>query len=211
MDFSSTDMQAIAPQLRKPEGETGRKVAKVMAEKNNEAIAFTLECLGVEPADRVLEIGFGPGEGIAQALLLAPQGFVAGIDFSPDMLAMAEERNHRAIMEERVELALGEAAGMPYADGSFKKMFAVNVFHFWGDTARELAECRRVLRPGGRVAFFMAYPSSWRPGLRESGVFIAREPEDVENDLQEAGFAHVHSKTFTLDTFKGFVTVGERP
>lgn len=210
MDFTTADMQAIAPQLRKPEGAMGREVAQAMARNNDEVIAFTLECLGVEEADRLLEIGFGPGEGIAQAVRLAPRGFVCGIDHSAEMLTMAAERNYRVLMEESAELTFGSADHLPYDDEIFDGIFAVNVFHFWRDPAPELAECRRVLRSGGRVAFFMAYPSSWRPGLRESGVFIARDPEDVERALTDAGFVQPRSDTITLGAFRGFATTATR-
>lgn len=210
MDLTNVDMTVLAPQLRKPEGDYGRMVGSVMAQKNNEVNAFTLECLKVQPTDHLLEIGFGPGEGIAQAVQRAPQGFVAGIDYSHEMLEMAKQRNHRSMMQEHVELTLGEAKKLPYADESFDKIFAVNVFHFWADPVQELAECRRVLKPGGRVAFFMAYPSSWLPGLRETGVFIDREPQDVVVLLQSAGFIDCESKTFVLHEFRGFATVGTR-
>ena len=214
MDLSKADMTILAPQLRKPEGELGRVLGEFMSKNNGEAIAFTLDRLGVEPRDHVLEVGFGPGEGIAQAVQLTPQGFVAGIDYSEEMLIMAQERNHRALMEESADVALGDAKELPYDDESFDKYFAVNVFHFWKDPTQELAECRRVLKPGGRAAFFMPYPSSWRPGLRETGVFVSREPEDVETCLRDAGFKNVHSKEITLsrdgEDFRGFVTVGER-
>ena len=198
MDFANADMNVLAQQLRKPEGNYGREVGKVMAQKNSEVIAFTLTCLGVRASDHVLEIGFGPGEGIAQAVRLAPKGFVAGIDYSKDMLVMAEERNHRALMQERAELALGDARELPYADESFDKIFAVNVFHFWPNPAQELAKCRRVLKPGGSIAFFMAYPSSWMPGLRESGVFFAPEPKDVEILLIAAQFKNLKNTPFLL-------------
>lgn len=210
MDLTNVDMNALAVQLRKPVGEYGREVGKVMAQKNAEVNAFTLECLDVQPKDHVLEIGFGPGEGIAQAVQLTPEGFVAGIDYSPDMLAMAKERNYRALMQEQGELQLGHAQELPYTDESFHKIFAVNVFHFWPSPTQELAECFRVLKAGGRVAFFMAYPSSWLPGLRESGVFIAREPADVEKLLTDAGFNNAQHRTFTLQEFKGFAVIGEK-
>lgn len=208
MDLTNVDMTVLAPQLRKPQGEYGRQVGKVMAEKNAEVNAFTLQCLKVQPTDHILEIGFGPGEGIAQAVQLTAKGFVAGLDYSQDMLEMATERNHRALMQEHVELTLGEASELPYADESFDKIFAVNVFHFWIDPTSELSECRRVLKPGGKVAFFMAYPSSWLPGLKESGVFIAREPEQVEVALKEAGFRDTESHTCTVGEFRGFATLG---
>lgn len=210
MDLTNVDMNALALQLRKPEGEYGREVGKVMAGKNNEVISFTIECLGIDPTDHVLEIGFGPGEGIDQAVQLTPEGFVTGIDYSNDMLEMAKDRNHRALMEERAELFLGDARELPYEPETFDKLFAVNVFHFWPDPTQELAECHRVLKPHGRVAFFMAYPSAWLPGLRESGVFIAREPEDVEKLLTAAGFNNVQHRSFALQEFKGFTVIGEK-
>lgn len=203
-------MNALAIQLRKPEGEYGIQVGKVMAGKNNEVTAFTIECMNVQPADHVLEIGFGPGEGIAQLVQITTEGFVAGLDYSQDMLTMAEERNHRALMQEKAELTLGEASAMPYSDEEFHKVFGVNVFHFWEDPTTELAECFRILKHGGRVGFFMAYPSHWIPGLKESGVFIAREPEDVEAVLQNAGFMYAQSRSITLGEYKGFCTVADK-
>src|SRR3989338_6828815 len=91
----------------------------------------------------MLEVGFGPGEAIAEAVRLTPQGFVAGIDFSETMLRMAEKRNHRAMMEEHVELTLGEAGKLPYEEESFDKVFAMNVFHFWQEPARRRKDSHR--------------------------------------------------------------------
>ncbi len=209
MDLTNVDKAALAQQLRKPEGSMGKEVGKAMELYNGKAISFTLESLHIQPRDHVLEIGFGPGEGIAQAVQLTPQGYVAGIDHSPVMLTMAGERNHRAIMQEHVELTLGSADKLPYEDASFDKIFSVNVFHFWTDPARELAECRRVLKPGGSIAFFLTHPSSWLPGLRDTGVFIAREAEDIEKLLLAAGFGNVETHTTkTEPDGKGFVVVG---
>jgi len=211
MDFRTvSDKKALAIQLRKPEGEYGLEVAKVMAGRNNEVTAFTIECINLQPADHVLEIGFGPGEGIAQCVQITTEGFVAGLDYSEDMLTMAQERNHRALMQEKAELTLGEANAMPYSDEEFHKVFGVNVFHFWEDPSNPLAECLRVLKPGGKIAFFMSYPSSWIPGLAETGIFIPREPEDVETLLMDAGFTHAKSRSFTLDQFNGFTTMAEK-
>ena len=208
MDFTNIDMGALATQLRRPHGKYGKELGKMMAEKNKEAIAFTLSCLEIKAKDRVLEIGFGPGEGIAQAISLATEGFVAGVDYSADMLVMAKKRNH--LVRKRIELLLADAEELPYSDGDFDKVFAVNVFHFWPDPTRELAECLRVLKPNGRIAFFMAHPSSWMPGLHETGIFIARTPKDVEKLLIRAHFTDVKSYIFTLEGFKGFAVTGEK-
>lgn len=208
MDLSKVDIHELAPQLRKPEGEYGKNVGTVMAQYNGPAIAFTFECLQVQPADHILEIGFGPGEGIAEAVRLTPNGYVAGIDHSHAMFQMAGERNHRAIMQEHVELTVGTASELPYEDESFHKLFAINVFHFWADPSKELAECKRVLRPGGRLVFYLVHPSSWPKGLAETGIFTAREPQESEKLLRDAGFQNVESRIFTHPDGKGYVVLG---
>lgn len=208
MDFTNVDMNALAKQLRKPEGTAGKEVGTMMAKNTWPLNLFALDQLHIEPADHILEIGFGSGTAIEEALIRAPQGFVAGIDFSDVMLKMAEERNHRAIMEEQTELTLGSAHSLPYKDESFDKLFAVNVFHFWPDPSRELAECKRVLKKGGRILFFLTQPSSWPKGLDESGVFVAREPEEVETILHDAGFRDVMMHLFAFEDGKGFAVTG---
>jgi SAM-dependent methyltransferase len=208
MDLSNVDINVLTKQLRKPEGEFGEEVGRAMAQYNAPAYAFVFECLRVQPEDHVLEIGFGPGEGIAEAVRLTPKGFVAGIDHSETMLAAAEKRNHRAVMQERVELTLGSATELPYKDGSFDKIFAVNVFHFWPDPTRELSECARVLKPGGQIVLYVVHPASWLKGFAESGVFVAREPEESDNIFAAAGFTKVEHRMQTFEGGKGFVVMG---
>ena len=58
----------------------------------------TLEALDLQPGERVLDIGCGPGYLAAEmAELVGPEGFVQGIDPSPHMLAIAARRALRAI------------------------------------------------------------------------------------------------------------------
>lgn len=208
MDFASLHPEILAKQLLKPEGELGEQVGEAMAERHVKAMAWTFEHLHVEPTDHVLEIGFGPGEGIAEAARLTPKGYVAGIDFSETMLQMAENRNHDAIMQERVELTLGEAAKLPYPDESFDKLFAMNVFHFWQKPQQELLECLRVLKSGGRLVFYTTHHSAWVKGVSETGIFLAYEPEQVEKILTDAGFRDVKSQTSVLNERKCFIVTG---
>ena len=211
MDLTNIDVNKLALQLRKPEGDVGNEVGAAMVRFNMSAIAFTIECLQVQPADHILEIGFGPGEAIAEIVRLTPSGYVAGIDHSEEMLKMASHRNHKAMMQEHVELTLGDAKSLPYEDDSFDTVFAVNVFHFWADPTRELAECHRVLKSDGRIAFFLTHPTSWLPGIRETGVFTAREAEDVEKILLTAGFTNTEIRTTkTEPDGKGFVVMGKK-
>lgn len=210
MDLSNVDMTALARQLRKPEGPDGVRVGDIMAVHTLPMNMFVIEQMHIAPEDHLLEIGFGPGEAIAECIRMTPRGFVAGIDHSPEMLAMAEHRNHRAVMQERAELGRGDASDLPYTEDSFDKLFAVNVLHFWPDPAVELRECKRVLKPGGVAFFYLTHPSSWPAGLKESGVFTAREPVEVEEALREAGFHDVVTVHHIYAGGAGFLVTGAK-
>ena len=210
MDPTSIDPKILAEQLRKPEGDLGEEVGEFMAGRHTQAIAFSFEPLNIQPGDHVLEIGFGPGEAIAEAVRLTPKGFVAGIDFSETMLRMAEKRNHRSIMQEHVELQLGDAKQLPYEDESFDKVFAMNVFHFWQKPLEELAACHRVLKEGGKILFYITHHSEWLPGIAGTGVFVKLEPEDAEEIVTNAGFKNVRSITTKLNNRLCFVVFGTK-
>ncbi len=210
MDPPTFDPNILALQLLKPEGSLGEEVGVMMAKRHVQAMKFTLEQLNPQPCHHVLEIGFGPGEAIAEVAERTPKGFVAGIDFSRTMLDMATRRNTKGIAEKRVELRLGDAAYLPYKDNSFDAVFAMNVFHFWKRPQAELAECRRVLKSDGRVLFYVTHHSAWIDGLRDSGVFIAYEPSDVESILVEAGFFQVGSTMSVLNDRKCFLCWGSK-
>src|SRR5437899_9533240 len=51
----------VARQLRRPRGLFGRVIGRGLARRNKEANDWTVSLLDIQPTDRVLEIGFGPG------------------------------------------------------------------------------------------------------------------------------------------------------
>lgn len=115
-----------------------------------------LECagwLGLRAGEWVLEIG--PGSGHALAALargVAPGGLACGLDRSAGMLGVARARLSGAGLDAR--LCMGDAAHLPYADGCFDAVFASFTLELFDETLLPvtLAEIRRVLRPGGRLA-----------------------------------------------------------
>jgi ubiquinone/menaquinone biosynthesis C-methylase UbiE len=91
------------------------------------------------------------------------EGFVAGVDYSEEMVQQARKRNAAAVRAGRVEIKHGDVAALPYDDESFDKVCAIETFYFWPDPVANLQEVRRVMRspepaegkPGGLVALAM--------------------------------------------------------
>ncbi len=155
----------VGHQLKCPSGRAGRLAGRVMTVVNKEPNRLAIEALRIEPADRVLELGFGPGSAVRAIAAAACSGLVLGIDRSPEMLAQASRRNWRAIEQGRVELRLGRFDALPWVSGSVDKILAANVVYFFGRNADEVREARRVLRPGGLMAIYAtdrATMSHWK-------------------------------------------------
>lgn len=104
---------------------------------------------GLAPA-RVLDLGCGAGHVSFQVAPLA--GEVVAYDLSPDMLAVvADTAAARGLGN--VTTQQGAAERLPFADASFDAVFSRYSAHHWSDLAQALREVRRVLRPGGLLAF----------------------------------------------------------
>jgi demethylmenaquinone methyltransferase/2-methoxy-6-polyprenyl-1,4-benzoquinol methylase len=98
----------------------------------------------VSPGDRVLDACCGTGD-LAIACL-AEGGEVTGLDFSERMLERARAKS------DQVEWMQGDALALPFEDGSFDAATVGFGVRNLEDLDRGLAELRRVLRPGGRLA-----------------------------------------------------------
>lgn len=178
----------VARQLALPSGRFGRWVMAPLLNRGNRAMnQLTLRQLRPAPGDRVLEVGFGGGALLA-GVLAGPCDFAAGVDLSPDMVARARRRFRAQIAAGRTELKEGSIDALPFPSGAFSAVCTVNTLYFWPDVAKALAECRRVLAPGGRLVLTFtdrAALERW-PGHRHG--FTLYGAADVERHLGDAGF-----------------------
>ena len=179
-------------ELRSPSGAFGRHVMPKFFSRSSAAInQTTLAALALEPADRVLEVGFGGGELIANIEPFVPDGSVAGVDFSPEMVAAGEKRFASLIQTGRLALHCARAEDLPYADGRFTKACAVNTVYFWPDAAVPLLELSRVLEPGGRLAVSFSVPAAIQRLPFTKHGFTLYEPDHVRSLLEDAGFGDI--------------------
>ena len=186
----------VIGQAHRPRGAAGRVTAWEMAHRpsNRQRNRWVISLLDVQPDDRVLEIGFGPGLAIAH-LARAGAGHVYGIDHSEVMLRRASKRNAAAIRAGRVTLINASADQLPPAlAGPFDVILAVNSLGFWPAPAERLAGLRERLAVGGRIAV-VSQPRC--PGATASTSRSAAG--EIENLLRGAGFTHLGTQTLPLN------------
>ena len=188
------DRDAIG-QGHHPRGAAGSVTGWVFAHRpsNRQRNRWVVSLLDVQPADQVLELGFGPGVAIAE-LARAGAGHVYGVDHSGVMLRQASKRNAAAIRAGRVTLIKASADQLPPGlDGPFDAILAVNSLGFWPAPGQRLAELRRRLVPGGRIA--IASQPRCPGATADTSHRAARE---IENLLTDAGFTHLSTKILAL-------------
>jgi len=113
-----------------------------------------LELLKASAGERILEIGFGTGHSlVALTKAVGPKGKVFGLDLSDKMLKLAKANLAKAGLLERARLRCGDAAQLPYTDGSLDGAFMSFTLELFDtpEIPKVLCECKRVLRPGGRI------------------------------------------------------------
>ena len=143
-------LQSIAQQLRKPDGEQGVMVGSMMNEGNRIINEYVLEMLDVQQGEKVLEIGMGNGYFVKDIVSTASNIEYTGCDYSETMITESGEMNKDLVEACKARFHLVEADKLPFEDASFDKTFCVNVIYFWQQPGNELAEIRRVLKRGGK-------------------------------------------------------------
>jgi SAM-dependent methyltransferase len=135
---------------------------------------------------RALDLGCGTG---VITVALAERGFdVVGVDHSPDMLAIAEEKLARAPAAGKHELMTADARDLPVGSAEFDCVTCQGLLHHLEDIRPCIAEIVRVLKPGGFL--YVSEPCVNVTPLKRVGASIwhtLRPPQEVhEFDVPES-------------------------
>src|SRR5215207_1265065 len=119
-----------------------------VAERISDVGELVVERAGTEPGMELLDVACGAGNATIPAARDGAR--VTGLDFSPDLLAVARERAADALVE--VDWVEGDAQELPFDDARFDRVISTFGHMFAPDHRRTAAEMRRVCRPGGVIA-----------------------------------------------------------
>lgn len=168
-----------------------------------------LELAAIRDGEDVLEVAVGTGLAFEKIVASNPSGRNEGIDLTEAMLARAKKKVHRS-GPQNYRLQIGDAYDLDFPDDSFDVLVNNYMFDLLPeqDFPTVLAEFRRVLRPGGRLAMVnMTSGERWYNGIWERiyrmnpallggcrGVTLLRV-------LGECGFRQTTRETISQMTF----------
>lgn len=188
----------------------------------------------VKPTDHVLDVACGTGA-LTEAFATADAQSVTGIDYTPEMLDVARQRQTRKENLASITYQQGDAMDLPVEDQSVDVVSIAFGIRNVADPQKALQEFGRVLKPGGRLVILefslprnrillgcynfyfhhiMPRTASWiardRSGAyqylpRSVCTFIDRE--NMTQMMQEAGFSQITVKPMTFGIAVGYVGI----
>lgn len=143
------------------------------------AVADMLRFLNASPGELVLDAGCGPG---VHAIRVARQGHpVHAIDLSETVLQEAQRRATDAGVAGQIEFSQADLTKLPFADGTFNRVFSWGVVIHIPDAGRALRELARILKPGGRLALYITNRRAWDYVIEDAVRFVLRRPLPLEH------------------------------
>jgi SAM-dependent methyltransferase len=148
----------------------------------SERQVWAVDALGVEPSDRVLEVGCGHGAAATLVCERLDAGRLTAIDRSAKMIAMASRRNKEHVAAGKAVFENVPLERAEFGEERFDKVFGVHVADLWrSDEA--VAVVRRHLAPGGGL-FVINQAPGWRAPEDARG-----SAEQMAESLRGRGFA----------------------
>lgn len=123
-----------------------------------------LRSVGIQPGWRVLDAGCGRGNYVPLiAEAVGPTGAIAALDLAPENVATVEQSVTTWPLPTPVTAHVGSLLALPFPDGHFDAVWCANALEYLpdADLPTALAECCRVVRPGGLVAIKDSAMAHW--------------------------------------------------
>lgn len=148
--------------------------------------------LGSQKAFRTIDIGCGTGEG---AIIAKQYGPVVGVDPSDEALRLAAKKGYTSLRQ-------STGTDLPFASDSFDCAFMLDVLEHIENDVRALAECYRVLAPGGLL--FLTVPAHqwlWSGHDEVYGHYRRYSKKELTKKIRAAGFRIVYGSFYVTTLF----------
>ena len=148
-------------QVRRPSGWLGKRVVRAMNIGHATLTDWGLQQVRIPQDAIILDIGCGGGRTISRLAEMAPEGKLYGVDTSQTSVEVARETNRKQVDAGRVQVQRASVSALPFTDGTFDLVTAVETHYYWPDLPANVREVTRVLKPGGT---FLLIAETYRGG-----------------------------------------------
>ncbi len=139
----------------KPKGYVDTTYLHTAAEQLSMFKQLTYERMRVQPGQKVLDVGCGPGtDTIPLAHWVGSSGQVIGVDHDAAMTAEADQRALKAGVNSYVTHKHADAIALPFESNYFDACRSERLFIHLLDPAKALSEMKRVTKPAGWIVVF---------------------------------------------------------
>lgn len=146
-----------------------------------------IDAADLRDGDRVLDVACGTGIVARRAAeRVGERGTVVGLDLNEGMLAVAEQA--AAEVRPPIVWRRGDAADLPFPDGSFDVVFCQQALQYFPDPVEALGEIRRVLAPGGRAILSVWRSLDYQPGYVVLAGALERHVGDEAGEMMRSPF-----------------------
>jgi ubiquinone/menaquinone biosynthesis C-methylase UbiE len=156
----------------------------------------------LEPGNRVLDIGCGPGVAVNAAAPGLVDGQVVGVDPSADFVRIARRRTRGL---DNVLFQVASAESLPFQDATFDVAWSVHSTHHWHHLDAGVGEALRVLRPGGRFLVVERHDPGKPWGIDTD------QAQALADVLGATGFVDVNVERRAVGRSEEFLVTGKRP
>ncbi len=173
-----------------PQGRMGRAMLRFMNLCHAPLTNWGLNLIDYQDGWTMLDIGCGGGATLKRLLKRSKDSQVYGIDISEESVAKARKVNAE-LLDKRVFVRQGSAEELPYEDGKFDLVTAVETVNFWPNLPDCLQEVCRVLKPGGKYAIMVEVVDNDSKWTDLCDGMTAYSPEQLQKLLADAGFVNI--------------------
>ena len=189
----------LVENAEKPEGFWGKLMIRAMNKGHSDLTDWALCHIDIQSDDIVLDVGCGGGKTVGKLCDMVGSGKVYGVDYSELCIKKAEKLNHKNVICGKAKLMQASVSDLPFEDGKFDYVTAVETYYFWPDKLNDLKEIKRVLKPGGRLLLVFEMlkdrddPEKWSK-VEEKLNIEAVSREEITEMLERAGYLNIRTR-----------------